>query len=309
MTAAPRHILFILLLLAAPSVARAQFLEQANAHYNKGQYKQAITSYKKAVAAGENPTLCYFNLANTYFQQGEHAQAIVYYRASIDAAPDFFMSHLNLAVTLYMLDEIGDAIALLRRAAELKPDHLKVNMMLAASYRRAGDLPTAAALFERIYEANPDQHKVCLSLGEIYREMDDPVEAAKWLLRYPSGGEHFISVQQILAEISEAEGDLDKAIYYLRKVAESNKKNRWAFYQLVILLHRTGHALVALSEAEEGLEVYKDFAELALFAGNTAFKEKLYSRAEEHYKLAVKLGSPNAVVGLENIRTMRENAR
>ena len=301
--------LILIAVLLCPALAGAQYLKKANTLYNKGNYKAAIATYQKAVAVGENPTLCYFNLANTYFQEGELAQAIVYYRASIDAAPDFFMSHLNLAVTYYMLDEIGDAIALLKRAAELKPDHLKVNMMLAASYRRAGDLPLAAALFERIYEDNPDKHNQCLQLGEIYREMDDPHEASKWLLRYPSGGKYFINVQQMLAEISEAEGDLDKAIYYLRKVAESNKKNRWAYYQLVILLHRTGHALVALSEAEKGMELYKDFAELALFAGNTAFKEKLYSRAEEHYKLAVKLGSPNAVVGLENIRTIREDAR
>ena len=304
-----RALILIAVLLLYPAPAGAQYLNKANTLYNQGKYKAAIATYKEAVAKGENPTLCYFNLANTYFQEGQLAQAIVYYRASIDAAPDFFMSHLNLAVTYYMLDEIGETIALLKRAAELKPDHLKVNMMLAAAYRRAGDLPRSATLFERIYEEHPEQHKVCLSLGEIYREMDDPVEAARWLLRYPPGGQHHVNVQQMLAEISEAEGDLDKAIYYLRKVAESNKKNRWAFYQLVILLDRTGHALVALSEAEKGLELYKDFAELALFAGNAAFKEKLYSRAEEHYKLATKLGSPNAVVGLENIRTMRESAK
>lgn len=310
MNAALRHTVLVLLLtMLAPSVAGAQYLKKANTLYNKGEYRAAIATYKKAVATGENPTLCYFNLANTYFQTGKLAQAIVYYRASIDAAPDFFMSHLNLAVTYYMLDEFGDAIALLKRALELKPEHLKASTMLAASYRRAGDLPLAAALFERIYDKHPDQHKVCLSLGEIYRELDDPHEASKWLLRYPASGKHFVNVQQMLAEIAEREGELEKAIYYLRKVCQSNKKSRWAFYQFVILLDRTGHALVALSEAEKGLELYRDFSDLALFAANTAFKEKLYSRAEEHYKKALKLGSPNAVVGLENIRTIRENAR
>lgn len=302
-----RALIIVIAVLLCPTLAGAQYLKKANTLYNQGKYKQAIAQYKKAVARGENPTLCYFNLANTYFQQGELARAIVYYRASIDAAPDFFMSHLNLAVTYYMLDEIGPCIAMLERSRELKPDHLKVNMMLAASYRRAGDLPLAAALFERIYEQHPNQHKVCLSLGEIYRELDDPVAAEKWLLRYPSDGKHYLAVQQMLAEIHEREGDLDKAIYYLRQVAGAGKKNRWAHYQLVLLLDRTGHALVALSEADKGLEVYRDFSDLFLLAGNLAFKEKLYSRAEEHYKQAVKLGNPSAVVGLENIRTIRES--
>ncbi len=304
-----RALLLIAALLLFPAQAGAQFLKKANSLYNQGKYKAAIATYKKAVAKGENPTLCYFNLANTYFQEGELSQAIVYYRASIDAAPDFFMSHLNLAVTYYMLDEIGDAIALLKRAIELKPDHLKANTMLAASYRRAGALPQSAALFERIYEKHPDQHKVCLSLGEIYRELDDPTASEKWLLRYPPEGKHHLSVLQMLAELHEREGDLDRAIYYLRQVAETGKKNRWTLYQFVILLNRQGHALVALEEAEKGMELYRDFAELCLFAGNVAFEQKLYSRAEEHYKKAVKLGNPSAVVGLENIRTIRENAR
>ena len=111
-----------------------------------------------------------------------------------------------------------------------------------------------------------------------------------------------------LAELYEGQGMLDRAIYYLRQVCASGKKKRWSHYQLVLLLKRTGHALVALSEAEKALELYRDFAELALFAGNVAFAEKLYSRAERHYKLAAKLGSPSAVVGLENIRVSRKSS-
>ena len=300
--------LIVIVLLLIPGVSAAQFLRQANQLYNKGKYKEAIVVYKEAVAKGENPTLAYFNLANTYFQVDQLPQAIVYYRASVAAAPDFFMSHLNLAVTYYMLDDIGKCIAMLKRALELKPGHLKASMMLAASYRRAGDRPRAAALFQRLYEKYPEQHRICLSLGEIYRELDDPVEAVRWLLRYPEDGKHHLNVQQMLAEIYEGQGMLDKAIYYLRTVCDSSKKNRWALYQLVTLLDKTGHALVALSEAEKGLELYKDFTDLALFAANLAFKEKLYRRAEQHYTRAKNLGSANAVIGLENIRTIRDKA-
>ena len=299
----------IVSLLSLPGVASAQWLKKANARYLKGEYEKAIPLYKKAVAKGENPTLCYFNMGNTYFQLSKLPMAIVYYRASVDQAPDFFPSHLNLAVSYYMLNDMGKCIATLRRALELKPNHLKASMMLAASYRRSGALPRAATLFQRIYEKYPEQHKVCLSLGEIYRELDDPAEAVKWLLRYPGRGKHRVHVLQMLAEIYEGMGDTNKAIYYLRQVYASDNKKRWSLYQLVLLLRRTGHGLVALAEAEKGLELHRDFVQLALFAGNQAFKEKLYLRAERHYTLARKLGSPGAVIGLENIRTIRENAR
>jgi tetratricopeptide (TPR) repeat protein len=312
-------VLLLALLIVWPSGAAAQkrpapprttnYLRQANKLYNGGKYKQAVALYKKAVARGENPTLGYFNMANAYFQLGSLSHAIVYYQASVDAAPNFFMSRLNLAVAYYMYDEIGQCIALLKRALELKPDHLKANMLLASSYRRAGDLPRAAVLFERIYLRHPAKKtELCLTLGEIYRELDDPHTAATWLLRYPRSGKHHIYVQQVLAEIYEGQGKLDRAIYYLRQVCAAGKKKRWSHYQLVLLLKRTGHALVALSEAEKALELYKDFSELALFAGNAAFAEKLYARAEQHYQRAAKLGSPTAVIGLENIRTLRRNA-
>jgi tetratricopeptide (TPR) repeat protein len=295
---------------AKQGVARAQvsYLRQANRLYNAGKYKQAVALYRRAVARGENPALGYFNMANAYFQLNKLSHAIVYYQASVDAAPDFFMSRLNLAVAYYMYDEIGQCIAHLKRALELKPDHLKANLLLASAYRRAGDRPRAAVLFERIYLKHPAKKpEICLTLGEIYRELDDPVTAAKWLLRYPRSGKHHVYVLQVLAELYEGRGKLDRAIYYLRQVCASGKKKRWSHYQLVLLLKRTGHALVALSEAEKALELYKDFAELALFAGNVAFKEKLYSRAERHYRLAAKLGSPSAVIGLENIRVLRRS--
>ena len=295
------------LLFLLPSVSSAQWLNKANAQYKKGEYKKAIPLYKKAVARGENPTLSYFNMGNTYFQLNKLPLAIVYYRAAVDHAPDFFPGHLNLAVAYYMLEDMGKCIATLKRALELKPNHLKASMMLAASYRRSGALPQAATLFQRIYEKYPEKHKVCLSLGEIYRELDDPEEASLWLLRYPTSGRYRVHVLQMLAEINEASGALNKAIYYLRQVCEADSKKRWSRYQLVLLRRRSGHGLVALAEAEKALELFKDFTELALLAGNMAFAEKLYARAEQHYLRAKKLGSPGAVVGLENIRVIRQN--
>ncbi len=301
-----RAMVFALLFLL-PAAASAQWLKQANAQYKKGEYNKAIPLYKKAVAKGENPTMSYFNMGNTYFQLSKLPLAIVYYRAAVDHAPDFFPGHLNLAVAYYMLEDMGKTIATLKRALELKPKHLKTNMMLASSYRRAGALPQAATLFERIYETYPEKHKVCLSLGEIYRELDDPVEATKWLLRYPTSGKYRVHVLQMLAEIHESGGAQNKAIYYLRQVCEADPKKRWSRYQLVLLLRRSGHGLVALAEAEKALELHKGFTELALLAGNMAFAEKLYARAEQHYLRAKKLGSPGAVIGLENIRVIREN--
>lgn len=82
-----RNTLLVLLLLTLPCEAVAQHLRRANTLYNQGKYKEAIAAYKKAVARGENPTLCYFNLANTYYQTNQLSQAIVYYRASIPVQP------------------------------------------------------------------------------------------------------------------------------------------------------------------------------------------------------------------------------
>lgn len=283
-------------------------LDKANDLYVGGRIAESIPVYREALDKGENPALCYFNLANACFQINKLSYAVVYYRACLTHAPDFARGYLNLAIVYYSLNDIGRCIATLRRVRELDPANAKAALMLATCYQRAGEPAQAACLLHRIVEEHGGRSieaDACLMLGETYRDLNDPHEAVRWLARYPSGAPDYAHVLLLLADIYEAEGKLDRALYYADKAFESDPEKRWLLYRTVVLQQSMGNSNVALDRARRGLELFPDFSELSLLAGTLAFGQELYDRAEYYYSLAGRYGSAQAVVGLENVRIMR----
>ena len=284
-------------------------LDKANQFYNQQKYKEAIPLYKKAAGEGENPAICYFNLANAYFQLDSLPQSIIYYKSMLTLAPDFFRGHLNLAIAYYTLEDFGECIAALNRALQITPDHEKALLVLAACYLRLKAYPEGVTTFEKITALNPQNEDAYLSIAEIYRELNDVDEAIKWLSICPDWGNKEQKVNLFLAELYESKGDLDKALYYLKLSFEKESSNNWMMYRIVLLLEKSGNDMVALEEAKRGLQLFPEFAELALLAGNLSFRQQLYDQAAVYYTLARDRGNPGAVTGLENIRLIKNREK
>lgn len=293
------------LLIGTVSVS-ADVLEDANAAYKDGKLKEAIGLYKQAALQGKNPAVCYFNMGNAFFQMDSLPQSIVYYNACLGYAPDFFRGHLNLAITYYTLNDIGSCIAAVRRAIEIEPTEIKPHLLLAAAYRQAGALPEAVAAFEQLVQLDPEAGESYIALAEMYRDLDDYHESIRWLTKYPESGKNKSYVYLLLADLYEHQSDTSRALYYLRSSFDLDKTNKWVFFRMVRTMEAMGNDLVALQEAQRGLEIFPRFAELALTAGNIAFENALYNDAERLYLVARDNGSPGGVVGLENIRLMRQ---
>jgi len=295
----------ILVFVLSSALFAGQLLDEANKTYNEGDVEGAIPLYRKAALNGENPALCYFNMANAYVTIDSIPQSIVYYKACLSYAPDFFRGHLNLAIAYYQLQDIGACIAQVRRALDINPTHNKALMILAASYRQAGALPEAVATFEQMIALDPQKPEPYVALAELYRELDDKTESMKWLLKYPQGNEQDYYVAVMLAEIYEEKREFARASYYLNLAYEIDNSNKWILYRMVTLHQKSGNDLVALEEAKKGVELLPDFAELALLAGNLSFGLERYNEAEKYYLIARRNGSAGAVVGLDNIRIIR----
>ena len=296
----------ITLLLTAGRPYGMSYLQKANDIYGQGKLQEAITLYKKAIHAGENPTLCYFNLANACFQLDSLPESIVYYRAAVDEAPDFFRGHLNLAIAYYSLEDIGNCIASITRALELEPDNKKALLIRAASYRKVSAWPEAITAFEQLVAIDRSNGDAYIALGEMYRDLGDFVMARKWLGHYPDNGKNLLYVTTMLAEMFEREGNNNKTLYHLQKARELDQDNQWLVYRICQLHEKMGNHLVAYEEAKNGLVQFPNFGDLALFAGNCAFRQELWVEAHRFYSQARENGCPGAIVGLENVRLARE---
>lgn len=299
----PRSGIFLLCLAA--SVLAGPTLDVANALYSKGKFKLSIRLFKKALTQGENPVLCYYNCANAYFQLDSLPQALTYYRQCIRMAPDFIKARLNLSIVYYMLEDLGPCIAQAKQTLRMNPKNQRLRLVLAAAYARTGAIPEATAEYERIAGKHPDMTETYLALGEIYRNLEDFETAIQWLSEYPPSGQNYPYVLLLIADIYDQDNDLTRALFFLQKASELDRKNRNIDYRIVQTQKRMGNELVALETAMEAMTRFPNFSGLALEAGNIAFSQGILEKAEFCYSKAYELGSPGAVVGLENVKIIR----
>jgi protein O-GlcNAc transferase len=281
-------------------------LEQANALYGSGKLTDAIHLYKKASLAGENPALCAYNAANAFYQLDSLAHAVAYYRACINAAPGFFKAYLNLAVAYFTLGDMGNCIATVREGLKLEPNHRKAMLLLAAAYRRCGANARSIATFEDIAHAYPDMEEPYIAMGELYRDLDDPAMAIKWFESYPGSGKNGAYVALALADLYESTGNLDRSLYYLDRSFGFDRTKKWTLYRIAVMQQKMGNELVALETARNALELFPDFSQVALLAGTISFSRGFLGEAESYYAKAEKLGSPEAVIGLANVKNKRK---
>jgi tetratricopeptide (TPR) repeat protein len=289
------------IMLCLGMTATANFMQQGNEAYQAGKFGSAIGFYKKALRSGENPSLAYFNLGNCYYQSDSISQAIVCYRSSLTEAPDFFRAYLNLGILYFGLEEMSATVAVLERARPLEPDNVQLLMVLAAAYRNLHEYSQAIPLLEQVVELDSTMDESYFLLYDMVRGLGDPMEARTWLERYPESGRRVADKYLLLAELEEELSGAQSATYFYTKAVEVAPKRKWGYYHLVNNLHRAGNTLVALRKAEEALEMFPKFRELALLAGNLAFEAKYSRRAEQFYRTAYNLGSAGGLVGLQNL--------
>jgi tetratricopeptide (TPR) repeat protein len=296
------HTLRVILLLALVFAASADCLSEAQTYYEKGDYHAALRLYEQCVFSSPNPALVYFNMANCWYQLDSLANAAVCYEMSIAEAPEFFRAWLNLGILKYNLNDYPGVVAALERARSFQPDNTQLLLILASAYRRLESLSNTIPLLEYAVSIDPGLEKGYFMLYEANYRLGNLDGAAHWLRMCPDKASGRIREKYILlAELSEEQGKLNEALSWWRKVMDAFPEERWASYKYVSLLARQQTVLLALEEADEALEKYPDFGEMALIAGSIATDAGLLDRASRYFMRAWELGFADGLVGLQNL--------
>jgi tetratricopeptide (TPR) repeat protein len=283
-------------------------LDSANALYGAGDIKGALRLYHRALDNGDSPALAAFNLGNVYYQMDSLHLSIRFYTDCIVRAPEFGRAYQNVAAAYFGLDDFGACIGAAVRAVELDPANTRTWLLLGTAYRKLKAYPQAFETFLRLMEMAPTLEEPYIALAEISRDLEDDETAIHWLERFPAEGENAAFASLMLGDIFKKQKNYSQAMYHIRKAWETDPANNWAFFEIISLHLLMGNDLLALQEARNGLAQYPDFADLAVLAGNIAFKHERYDEAAYLYTQARDNGNPEGVVGLENIRVTRRYA-
>ena len=193
--------------------------DQWHSHYNlgnyylvRGEYKQAVSSYKKAltmepraVLAMVNEAIAYgrmgdtenahealkralktdpgsavvnFNLALVEAQENDLQTAEKHLRKALEVNPQMAEAAYNLCVILSK-DRIEEAVDFCQKAVEIRPDVPKYAYTLAFYLRQKGDLSGASEVLERLLAKYPFYGDGYLLLGEMYEKQGKKVEAVR----------------------------------------------------------------------------------------------------------------------------------
>jgi tetratricopeptide (TPR) repeat protein len=85
-----------IILFFTQSVWSQGVFEQANEHYTKGNYQEAIAAYESILKDKKHSCDLYFNLANAYYKKNQIAPAIYYYEKALLLSPNDKDIHNNL---------------------------------------------------------------------------------------------------------------------------------------------------------------------------------------------------------------------
>jgi tetratricopeptide (TPR) repeat protein len=296
------HLTASLSLLSAGPTA----FNQANDLYRRGRFTAALIQYEKALKEGGSPALVFFNMGNAYYQLEKPDMAIGCYQSAVLESPDFFAAYLNLGILYHAQEDWPSAAVIMEQARVMEPNNKDVLLILSVAYKNLQAWARAVECLTRALETDSSLVDCYFLLYDIHQELGDRREARRYLNNYPDDARRADEKYRLLGNMAENNGNLDKAAFYYGRQARMAPENRWARYKLVEVIFNSGKALLALETAKEALQDFNDFGELALLAGNIAFKSEYWPDAVSFYAKAHRLGEARGLVGLQNMRKMNK---
>lgn len=127
--------IFMMSVCAAYAQTDYPWLRSADQSYEKGQYADAETSYRKSLEAKPKPSSTY-NLGNTIFQQNRLPEAITEYKKAIessDRADLRSQAYYNLGNAYFQNQQYEESIRSYKESLKLNPtdEDAKKNLTLA----------------------------------------------------------------------------------------------------------------------------------------------------------------------------------
>lgn len=186
-------------------------------YFKKGEYQQAIDSYKRAIAVDNNKVNVYVNLAQAYQKNGEIEQAIKTYQNLIKIYPEYPEPYLQLAQIYAQQGKINEAIEKYQAAAKISSDKTVIHYNLGSLYEKNNQLEKALSEYRLSIRLNPLLGQPHNNIGIIYAKegkLDEAIESFNRAFKLnPQNPNTMFN----LGFAYEIKGKKDQAIYWYKQ--------------------------------------------------------------------------------------------
>lgn len=197
----------------------------------QGEYKAAISSFKKMLDLNSAIPEIYFNLAALYTQLNDTTQAIDYYKKTLQIKPNFIMAHFNLAAIYQAQAEYQNAILHYQQALAFQPNFVEALANLGAVFQLQGQNQTAKQCYQQALQYRNDA-QLQFNLGTVFYDLGEHDSAIQAFEQALVLNPNFADAWNNLGETLRDKADMVKAVDCYKNALQANAKHDRALYNL-----------------------------------------------------------------------------
>ncbi|MEW6685220.1 MAG: tetratricopeptide repeat protein [Candidatus Edwardsbacteria bacterium] len=128
----------------------------ARLYEKKGEIREAIFNYAKAISKNPYKSGFHNNLANCYYKSGNYSQAIISYKNALKLDPQIIEAYGNLGYTYETIGDYKNAIKFYKRSLKVFPLDEWVYNRLGYAYLQIGQRKKAREAWRKAVQINPN---------------------------------------------------------------------------------------------------------------------------------------------------------
>ena len=158
---------------AITTAERAEALkEQANTHYDRGDYQQAIAAYQDALKLDPNDADAFNNLGASLYNARRYREASEAFQNAVRLTPNDADVLNNLGAVYYVLEQYDRALESFQKATAANPSSADAQYNLGNAYYMSGRNQEAAAAYRKAIQLNPGYAEAITNLGSLLISTD-----------------------------------------------------------------------------------------------------------------------------------------
>ena len=185
-----------------PKILPETHFAAARLFESQGDFRRAITQYRKAIAVNHSYVEAYHRLGLLLSMTGQRQEAITTLGRAVELKPDSAILHNNLGFELMLGKRWREAQREFLRAIELKPEFARAYINLGIVQSKLGWFDSALATFQAILPPADAYY----NLGLMYRGQRRYTEAARTFQHVLSLNPDFIAAKRQLDQIASYTG-------------------------------------------------------------------------------------------------------
>jgi tetratricopeptide (TPR) repeat protein len=264
---------------------------QGNQFAKDGLLREAVDSYKKAIAKEPNNLTAYRNLGIVLVKAGDTANAIINLEKSLADFEDNFEANFYLGEAYRSEEKLSEAIFRYKKSLKIHEDEPKALKSLAWSYYKIRFYSEAIKLAQRLQKITPNDEQSVMILARVQMKLKRDADALAILRKGmekadPQTHPYFLSV---IGEIQASQGKTNDALATWKQALSSQPL-------LASALMGTGKIILEQGNPKDAVEYLERAVRL---------KPKMY---EGYYWLARSLETSNPERALRNYNVFRKNS-